>query len=106
MVLVTPLDSKEIKPVKLKEINPEFSLEGLILKLKHQYFGHLMGRADSLEKTMILGKTEGKRRREQQDMRWLDSITDSMDEFVQTQEIMKDQDPRCINKSYKLTENQ
>ena len=74
----------------LKEINPEYSLEGLLLKLKFQYFGHLMGRADSLEKTMILGKTEGQRRREQQDMRWLDSITDSMDEFVQTQEIMKD----------------
>ena len=70
----------------LKEINPEYSLEGLLLKLKFQYFGHLMGRADSLEKTMILGKTEGKRRREQQDMRWLDSITDSMDEFVQTLE--------------------
>ena len=63
----------------LKDINPEYSLEGLILKLKLQYFGHLMRRADSLEKTLILGKIEGKRRRGRQRMRWLDSITDSMD---------------------------
>ena len=63
----------------LKEINPEYSLEGLILKLKLQYFGHLMRRADSLEKTLMLGKTEGGRRRGRQRMRWLDGITDSMD---------------------------
>ena len=63
----------------LKEINFEYSLEGLILKLKLQYFGHLMGRADSLEKTLMLGKIEGKRRRGRQRMRWLDGITDSMD---------------------------
>ena len=63
----------------LKEINPEYSLEGLILKLKLQYFGHLMRRADSLEKTLILGKIEGRRRRGPQRMRWLDGITDSMD---------------------------
>ena len=63
----------------LKEINPEYSLEGLMLKLKLQYFGHLMQRADSLEKTLMLGKTEGKRRRGQQKMRWLDGITHSMD---------------------------
>ena len=63
----------------LKEISPEYSLEGLLLKLKLQYFGHLMGRADSLEKTLILRKTEGKRRRERQRMRWLDDITDSID---------------------------
>ena len=63
----------------LKEINSEYSLEGLILKLKFQYFGHLVRRADSLEKTLVLGKIEGKRRRGQQRMRWLDSITDSMD---------------------------
>ena len=63
----------------LKEINPEYSLEGLILKLKLQYFGHLMRRADSLEKTLILGKIEGRRRRGRQRMRWLDGITDSMD---------------------------
>ena len=65
--------------VFLKEINPEYSLEGLMLKLKLQYFGHLMQRADSLEKTLMLGKIEGKRRRGQQRMRWLDGIPDSMD---------------------------
>ena len=63
----------------LKEISPEHSLEGLMLKLKLQYFGHLMRRTDSLEKTLILGKTEGRRRRGQQRMRWLDGITNSMD---------------------------
>ena len=68
----------------LEEINPEYSLEGLMLKLKIQYSDHLMQRADSLEKTLMLGKTEGRRRREQQRMRWLDGITDSMNEFQQT----------------------
>ena len=63
----------------LKEIRPGYSLEGLMLKLKLQYFGHLMWRADSLEKTLMLGKIEGRRRRRQQRMRWLDDITDSMD---------------------------
>ena len=63
----------------LKEINPEYSLEGLMLKLKLQYFGHLMGRADSLGKTLMLGKIEGRRRRGRQRMRWLDNITDSLD---------------------------
>ena len=63
----------------LKEISPEYSLEGLMLKLKLQYFGHLMQRADSLEKTLMLGKIEGRRRRGQQRMRWLDGIKDSMD---------------------------
>ena len=63
----------------LKEISPEYSLEGLILKLKLQSFGHLMQRADSLEKTLMLGKIEGRRRRRQERMRWLDDITDSMD---------------------------
>ena len=63
----------------LKEINLEYSLEGLMLKLKLQYFGHLMGRADSLEKTLKLGKVEGRRRRGLQKMRWLDGIIDSMD---------------------------
>ena len=62
----------------LKEISPEYSLEGLMLKLKLQYFGHLMRRTDSLEKTLMLGKTEGRRRRGQQRMRWLDGITDLM----------------------------
>ena len=63
----------------LKEISPEYSLEGLMLKLKLQYFGHLMQRVDSLEKTLMLGKNEGKRRRGQQRMRWMDGITNSMD---------------------------
>ena len=77
--LESPLDCKEIKPVYPKEINPEYSLEGLMLKLKLQYFGHLMRRADSLDKTLMLGKIEGRMRRGQQTMRWLDGITDSMD---------------------------
>ena len=63
----------------LKEINPEYSLERLMLKMKLQYFGHLMGRADSLEKTLMLGKIESRKRRGQQRMRWLDGITDSTD---------------------------
>ena len=63
----------------LKEISPEYSLEGLMLKLKLQYFGHVMGRTDSLEKTLMLGKIEGRRRRGRQRMRWLDDITDSTD---------------------------
>ena len=63
----------------LKEISPEYSLEGLMLKLKLQYFGHLMRRTDSMEKTLMLGKTEGRRRRGRQRMRWLDGITNSMD---------------------------
>ena len=75
----SPLDNKEIKPGNLKEINPEYSLGGLLLKLKVHYFGHLMQRIDSLEKTLMLGKIEGSRRRGQQRMRWLDGITDSMD---------------------------
>ena len=69
----------------LKEVNPEYSLEGLMLKLKLQYFGHLMRRVDSLEKTLMLGKIEGRRRSGWQRMRWLDGITDSMDEFEETQ---------------------
>ena len=76
-----------------KEINPEYSLEGLILKLKLQYFGHLMGRANSLEKTLILGKIKGKRRRWKQRMRWLDSITDPVDmNLSKLQEIVKDRE--------------
>ena len=77
--LKNPLDSKEIQPVHPKEIRPECSLEGLMLKLKLQYFGHLMQRGNSLAKTLMLGKTEGKKRRGWQRMRWLGSITDSMD---------------------------
>ena len=77
--LENPFDCKEIQPVILKEISPGCSLEGLMLKLKLQYFGHLMQSADSLEKTLMLGKIEGRRRRGRQRMRWLDGITDSMD---------------------------
>ena len=77
----------------LKEINPEYLLEGLILKLKLQYFGHLMGRADSLEKLLMLGKIEGKRRGEQQRMKWLDSITDSM--YINLSKFQKLVENRC-----------
>ena len=73
------LDCKEINQSILKEISPEYSLEGLMLKLKLQSFGHLMRRTDSFEKTLMLGKIEGRRRRGRQRMRWLDGITDSMD---------------------------
>ena len=75
----SPLDCKEINQSILKEINPEYSLEGLTLKLKLQSFGHLMRRTDSLKKTLMLGKSEGRRRRGRQRMRRLDGITDSMD---------------------------
>ena len=74
-----------------KEINPEYSLEGLMLKLKLQYFGHLRQRANSVENTMMLEKIEGRRRRGQQKMRWLDSVTNSMDmSFCKLQTIVKD----------------
>ena len=85
------VDSKEIKPVNPKEISPEYSLEGLMLKLKLQYFGHLMRRANSLEKTLMLGKIEGRRRRGQQRTRWLDGFIDSMDmRLSKLQEMVKD----------------
>ena len=77
--LESPLSSKEINQSILKEISPEYSLEGLMLKLKLQYFGHLKQRTDSFEKTPMLGKIEGRRRRGQQRMRWLDGITNSTD---------------------------
>ena len=75
--LASPLDGRELKPVNSKEIHREYSLDGLMLKL--QYFGHLMRRVNSLEKTLVLGKIEGRRRRGQQRLRWLGGITDSMD---------------------------
>ena len=75
--LKSPLDCKEIQPVHSKEISPGYSLEGLMLKLKLQYFGHLVRRADSFEKTLMLGGIGGRRRRGRQRMRWLDGITDS-----------------------------
>ena len=75
---MSPLDCKDINQSILKEISPEYSLEGLMLKLKLQYFGHLMQIADSFEKTLMLGKIEGRRGRGQQRIRWLDGITDSM----------------------------
>ena len=90
-LLRVPWIARNPKQSILKEINPEYSLEGLILKVKLQYFGHLMQRADSLGKTLILRKTEGKRRRGQQRMRWLSSIMDSVDmNLSKVQEIVED----------------
>ena len=77
--LESPLDCKDINQSMVQEISPEYSLEGLLLKLKPQYFGHLLGGTDSFEKTLMLGETEGRRRRGRQRMRWLDGITNSMD---------------------------
>ena len=91
--LESPLDCKEIKPVNPKEINPEYTLEGLMLKLKSQYFGHLMGRANSLVKTLKLGKIEDRGRRGQQRMRWLDGITDSKDmNLSKLQDMVEDEE--------------
>ena len=101
-----PWTSRRANQSILKEISPEYSLEGLMLKLKLQYFGHLMGRTDSFEKTLMLGKIESRRRRGRQRMRWLDGTTDSMDtSLCKLREIGKNREACCCTAVYGVTKS-